>query len=179
MIRVVSAGPREVTADAILRSVSSDSQPDTPFSRQVEIALGPEVSERIQAMGDLPLGAAVITPGGGLGVNFTIHVVLQGREQAPAPDVLRLALRNGLRRADEWGIETLALPTLGTGAGKMDAQDSAAILLPIIREFLLKAESLREVSILAGSSYEAEVFSGLIDSMDCGFPSGVPELPTP
>jgi serine/threonine-protein kinase len=179
MIRVVSAGPREAKVDAILRSVSSDCEPDTPFSRQVEIALGPEVSGRIQAMGDLPLGAAVITPGGGLGVNFTIHVVLQSPEQAPAPDILRLALRNGLRRAEEWGIETLALPPLGTGAGKMDAQDSAAVMLPIIREFLLTAESLREVSILAGSPYETDVFSGLIDSMDRVFPPETPELPAP
>ncbi len=158
MIRVILSGPREAKAEAILRSVSSDGQPDTPFSREMELGLGAGVAERLQDMGELPVGAAVITPGGDLGTSFAIHVVIQGREDPVTPDRLRTAFRNGLRRAHEWGIETLAVPVLGSGAGKLDAQDSANVMVPLIEETLRAGRGLREVSILVGTPYEEEVF---------------------
>jgi O-acetyl-ADP-ribose deacetylase (regulator of RNase III) len=164
MIRVVLSGPRGTKAEAILRSVSSDGQPDTPFSREMELALGSEVAGRLQAMGELPVGAAVITPGGDLGISFAIHVVVQGREDPVTSDRLRAALQNGLRRAHEWGIETLAVPVLGSGAGKMDAQDSANVMVPLIEETLRAERGLREVSILVGTPYEEEVFLDAVDA---------------
>ena len=136
MIRVVLSKAGEVEAEAILRSVSSDLEADTPFSRELEILMGTGVSERLQAMGEFPVGAAVITPGGDLSFAFMIHVVLQSVEERVTPEGLRSALQNGLRRAEEWGLETLALPPLGTGAGNMDAGEAAAVMVPVISDHL-------------------------------------------
>jgi hypothetical protein len=66
MIRIVLAQPAEVESEGILRSVSSGLEADTPFSRELGIGAGPGVLERLRAMGDLPVGAAVITPAGEL-----------------------------------------------------------------------------------------------------------------
>ena len=56
------AEPAAVGCEGILRSVSSTLEPDTPFSRSLELAAGASASERLKSMGDLPVGAAVITP---------------------------------------------------------------------------------------------------------------------
>ncbi len=158
MIRVILSEGAEVESDAILRSVSSELEADTPFSRELEIRAGTGVSERLQAMGEFPVGAAVITPGGDLPFAFMIHVVLQSGEERVTPEGLRSALKNGLRRAEEWGLETLALPPLGTGAGNMDAGEAAAVMVPLISDHLRNSENPREVLVVVGTGYERDVF---------------------
>ena len=115
-------------------------------------------------MGELPVGAAVITPGGGLSAMFLIHVVLQSPEEPVTPGGVRAALRNGLRRGQEWGVESLAIPPLGTGAGNMDAEESAALMIPLIQDHLGTARKPLEVLIVVGTEYEQEVFVRALES---------------
>jgi O-acetyl-ADP-ribose deacetylase (regulator of RNase III) len=164
MIRVVLSGPAEVQAEAILRSVSSDLEADTAFSRELEIRAGTDLSARLQAMGELPVGAALITPGGELSAGFLIHVVLQSPEERITSQGLRTALQNGLRRAEEWGLETLAVPPLGTGAGKLDADEAASVMVPLISDHLRVSKNPREVIIVVGTSYERDVFDQAVGS---------------
>jgi O-acetyl-ADP-ribose deacetylase (regulator of RNase III) len=93
-----------------------------------------------------------------------IHVVLQSVEERVTPEGLRSALQNGLRRAEEWGLETLALPPLGTGAGKLDAGEAAAVMVPLILEHLQSSENPREVIIVVGTGYERDVFAQVVES---------------
>ena len=165
MIRVVLSGPADLESEVILRSVSSDLEADTAFSRELEIRAGPSVSERLKAMGELPVGAAMITPGGDLPVGFMIHVVIQSTEERVTRKGLRLALQNGLRRAEEWDLETLALPPLGTGAGNMDAEEAAAVMVPLIWDHLQNSENPREVLIVVGTGYERDVFAQAVESI--------------
>jgi len=153
-----------VEAEAVLRSVFSDLSADTPLGRRLETAAGPGFTERLQAMGELPVGGAVITPGGDLAVSFVIHAVIQSAEEPVRARSVEGALLNGLRRAAEWGIETLALPPLGTGAGNLDAEASAAAMVPVLREHLDASPYPREVIIAVASEYEEEVFLRAIGS---------------
>lgn len=163
MIRVVLSGPSGAGAEAVLRSVTSELAADTAFSREVEVAAGEEVARRLQAMGELPVGAAVITPGGDLEVPFLIHVVLRSREEPVGPETVRTALRNGLRRVQELGLESLALPPLGTGAGNLDPQEAASVMMPVLGDHLPTSASLRDVVILVATPYEREVFLRALD----------------
>ena len=70
MIRVALCGVVEAGTEGVLRSVSSELEPDTAESREVELGAGSAVVDRLRAMGSLPVGAAVITPGGDLPVSF-------------------------------------------------------------------------------------------------------------
>ena len=159
MIRIVRGHLGDSEADALIRSMSASLDPDTSVSRELEIRAGSEISTRLQAMGELPVGAAVITPGGELGVGFLIHVVLFSREEPVTREGVRLALRNGLRRAEEWDLKALALPPLGIGAGNMDPQESAEVMIPLIADFLRSAEAPQEVELVVGTDYEEEVFT--------------------
>ena len=158
MIRVALCVPVEAGTESILRSVSSELEPDTPESRDLEVGAGPVVAERLRAMGSLPVGAAVITPAGTLPAAFLIHVVLQSAEEPVRKEGVRLALRNGLRRAQEWGLESLALPPLGTGAGNLGAEEAAEAMVPLIGEHLQRFDHPREVVITVSNEYENDVF---------------------
>ncbi len=163
MIRVVVTDLAEMPCEGVLRSISSDLEADTAVGRALELGAGSAVSDRLRAMGTLPVGAAVITPGGGLAASFLIHVVVQSREEPVRPDALRMALVNGLRRAQEWGLESLALPPLGMGAGNLEAEDSAAVMVPVIQGHLRSHQHPREVVIVVAGGYENEVFTGAVD----------------
>jgi O-acetyl-ADP-ribose deacetylase (regulator of RNase III) len=163
MIRVVRGDLGATEAEGLVRSVSAGLDPDTAVSRELEVRAGQEVSDRLQAMGDLPVGAAVITPGGDLAAGFLIHVVLFSREEPVTRESVRAALQNGLRRAEEWDLKTLAVPPLGIGAGNMDPQEAAAVMVPLMADFLRKAEAPREIEVVVGSEYEEEVFSRAVD----------------
>jgi serine/threonine-protein kinase len=158
MIRVVVTDLAGMTTEGVLRSIASDLAADTPLSRTLELRAGARVAERLQAMGTLPVGAAVITPGGDLAAGFLIHVVLQSPEEPVRAGGVRSALVNGLRRAQEWGLESLALPPLGMGAGNLQAEDSAAVMVPVIQDHLQRHEYPNEVVIVVANDYEEDVF---------------------
>ncbi len=163
MIRVLFSDGKDVDAEAIIRSVYSNLQPDTPFSRDLELRAGPRVSERLQAMGDLPIGAAAITPGGDAGQSFLIHVVVQSVDEPVTAEGVRSALKNGLRRAEEWGMESLALPPLGTGAGNLEADEAAAVMIPLLFQHLRDSDAPSEIFILVGTPFEEDVFNRAIE----------------
>lgn len=158
MIRVTFSGVVEAGTECILRSVSSELEPDTPESRGIELGAGSGVVDRLRATGTLPVGAAVITPGGELPVSFIIHVVLQSPEEPVRMEGVRLALQNGLRRAQEWSLDSLAMPPLGTGAGKLEAEEAAEVMVPLIQEHIQRYDYPRDVVIAVGSEYENDVF---------------------
>lgn len=163
MIQVRRVGLTEVEAEGLIRSISAELDPITSVSRDLEKGAGQGVSDRLHAMGVLPVGAAVITPGGELGVPFLIHVVLQSSEEPVMKEVVRLALQNGLRRAREWGLDTLAVPVLGIGAGNLSVEESAEAMIPLIQEHLRMFESPRKVVVAVSNEYEEEVFNRAVD----------------
>ncbi len=148
----------ETPAAALLNPVDGDWQPATAAARRIELAAGAEVEAQRRALGELPAGSAVITSAGTLPAQFLIHVVVRSREEGVTRGGVRRALQNGLRRAVEWGIPDLAMPPLGTGAGNLDAEESAAIMLPVLREHMRAAAHPARVRIVVESEYELDAF---------------------
>jgi len=163
MIRVVLTEPVESGVECILRSVSSHLEPDTSESRDLELGAGSALADRLRAMESLPVGAAVITPGGDLPVAFLIHVVLQSAEEPIRKEGVRLALQNGLRRAQEWGLESLGIPPLGMGAGNLEAEEAAEVMIPLILDHLQRFDHPGEVVILVTNDYEEDVFTRAVE----------------
>jgi O-acetyl-ADP-ribose deacetylase (regulator of RNase III) len=159
MIQVQFTKLRDVETECLLRSVSSELDPITAVSKDLESGAGSDVSDRLEAMGKMPVGAAVITPGGDLRALFLIHVVLQSSEETILQDGVRMALQNGLRRAQEWGVDTMAMPVLGIGAGNLSVEESAEVMIPLIEEHIRCSEHPQLVTVVVSSEYEEEVFN--------------------
>jgi O-acetyl-ADP-ribose deacetylase (regulator of RNase III) len=155
-----------VTADVdcILRSVGSSLEPLTAIGREVGAAAGEGLLERIELMGDLPVGGAVITPAGNLSASFVVHVALQSHEEPVSVGGVRKALLNGLRHICRMDIETLALPPLGTGAGNLDAEAAADVMFDVLRGHMESEKYPREVTVMVATEYELQAFASQLEN---------------
>ena len=154
-----------VTADVdcILRSVGSNLAPLTAIGREVGAAAGEGLLARVDQIGDLPVGGAVITPAGNLSASFIVHVALQSHEEPVSAGSVRKGLLNGLRHTCRMDIETLALPPLGTGAGNLDAETSADVMFEVIRGHMETEEYPREVTVMVATEYELQAFTSQLE----------------
>ena len=71
---------------------------------------GESVEEQLSRSGSIPLGGAVMTPAGALPFDFLIHVVVMSEDEPQSTATVQKAVRNGLRRATDWALDSLALP---------------------------------------------------------------------
>ncbi|MFQ5890006.1 MAG: macro domain-containing protein [Gemmatimonadota bacterium] len=146
----------ELEVQALLRPVASDWSAVSPVVRVLEIAAGPAWTERCRAVGDLPLGSAVITEAGDLKAEFVIHVAVRSADEQVGPRTVELALRNGLRRAEEWGVRELALPLLGTGPGNLEPRVACAAMAGPLDDFAAAPAGDRRVLVCVASDFERE-----------------------
>lgn len=162
MIDVVMADITTVDADAIVHPVSAEWDPVTPVMRRLELAAGPEMQEQSAKVGELPVGSAVITGAGNLPVDFLIHIIVRSVTEPVSEWVVQRGLQNGLRRCVEWGIERVAIPPIGTGAGNLDAEEAAGLMIPILFDHMNDAEFPKEVLLVAESEYERDAFQQML-----------------
>ncbi len=158
MIEVVRGDLAAVSSPGLLRPVTAAWDAVTPAMRRVELALGPDIAEQCRKVGELPVGSAIVTGAGGLPAELMIHVIVRSATEPVSASGVARGLTNGLRRAAEWAIESLALPPLGTGAGNLDAETAADLMVPILQEWLQTEPFPRHVSIVVESDYDLDVF---------------------
>ena len=176
MIEVVQGDITNLRASAVLRPVSAEWDPVSAAGRRIEIAAGPQLLEQCEKLGDLPIGSAVLTTPGNLGVDFVIHGIVRSIDEQVSESTVYRALQNALRRCVEWGIESLLLPPLGTGAGNLDAEDAAGVMIPVLLEHMRDSDYPARVSIVVDSEYEEDAFRREISRYDLPI---LPAFPDP
>ena len=75
---------------------------------------------------------------------------------------IQRALRNGLRRAADWSLVSLAVPALGLGAGAMDPEATARTLVDLLFNHLDEGVPPLDLCVVVDSDYEEELFEQLI-----------------
>jgi O-acetyl-ADP-ribose deacetylase (regulator of RNase III) len=158
LIRVLAGELAQSERAAVLRPVSAEWEPVTPATRRLELAAGTELLEQCEKLGELPVGSAVITGAGQLRAQFMVHVIVRSLEERVSAAGVRRALQNGLRRLSEYGLESVAMPPLGTGAGYLDAEEAAAEMIPLLLEHLQSGAQPTCIDVVVDSSYEQEAF---------------------
>ena len=158
MIRILRAELADTEAAAILRPVSAEWDPVTPATRRLEIAAGMPMVEECRRLGELAVGSAVITPAGDLRAQFMVHVIVRSIDEPVTANIVKRGLQNGLRRLSEWGVESVAVSPLGTGAGNLDPEESAREMIPVLLEHLSTAREPTRIDVVVDSAYEQEVF---------------------
>jgi O-acetyl-ADP-ribose deacetylase (regulator of RNase III) len=162
MIRITTDPLAELEVAVLLRPIRSDLAPVTAASRDVNEAMGPRPAEMLGRLGTLPVGSAVLTPAGELRSDYIVHVVVMSEDEPQTAATVDKALRNGLARAADLGLESIALPPLGLGVGLTEPELPAAALLQILVEHLESDLPPDEVILAVTSDFEADLFSGLI-----------------
>ncbi len=163
MIRVVRGPLTDAEAEAVVRPIRSDLAPVTAAARDLAVAAGPIMEQRLARLESLPVGGAVMTPAGALAADFVIHAVVMSEDEPQTTATVQRALRNGLARAVDWGVKSLALPPLGLGVGLTEPEISARALVEILYNHLDEGREPLDFTLVVTSSFEEDLFARLVD----------------
>ena len=128
---------------------------------------GPQILEECRKIGGCPPGEARITTGGRLKARYVIHTVgpVYHGGQSGEPETLANAYRNSLALATQHGIQSVAFPSISTGAYGYPMDKAAAIALRTVMDYLQVHPEIELVRfVLFGqAAYDAykEVLEGL------------------
>ena len=119
----------------------------------------------------VPLGGAIVTAGGTLAARWVIHAVSLDHQRRTSAEAIEAAVRSAMTRAGELGVETLAIPALGTGVGGFPMAEAARIMVATVRAELGRLPALATVTFALRGTAAYEAFRVALDA-----PSSVPSL---
>jgi O-acetyl-ADP-ribose deacetylase len=147
---VVRGDITQQRVDAIVNAANQKLAGGGGVDGAIHRAAGKELVLASRALAPCPTGEARITPGFALPVRWVIHAVgpfwSGGKYDEDAK--LASAYRNSLELAAEYGVRTLAFPSISTGAYRFPLDRAARIAVGTIVDFLKSAELPEEVSIV-------------------------------
>jgi O-acetyl-ADP-ribose deacetylase (regulator of RNase III) len=144
--------------EAIIRPVNEDLGATTPLLRRLELAAGTQLYNQIRLQEPLPVGAAVVTSAGELSAELLVHAVVMSRTEPVTSDTVRRALTSALQRAESWQIREVAIPPFGLGAGNLDVDESARIMVPVIVAHVGRSRLPENITVIAETAEEERAF---------------------
>lgn len=123
-------------------------------------AAGPELLEECKTLGGCETGQAKITGGYSLPARHVIHTVGPVWHGGKQDEERKLAdcYRNSLHLALEKGLETVAFPSISTGAYRFPIDMATTIALRTVQEVLEKNPALKKVIFVCFSQGDLEVY---------------------
>jgi O-acetyl-ADP-ribose deacetylase (regulator of RNase III) len=161
-VRVQVGDLHDADTEVVARPVRSDGTAVTSAGRRLELAAGAAVTRHLEGLGELPVGSAVLTPGGKVAAAYILHLVLQSVEEPVSDAFVRRALAQGLERVADWGLRSLTLPPLGAGAGVLEAEAAARLVADTLREHLHGGGAPLELVVRVETDYERELFERVL-----------------
>ena len=124
-----------------------------------------EESDRyVREHGTVPTGSVAVTTAGKLKAKYIIHAVgpIYGDENGD--EKLASAIRSSLEKAEELGLESIALPAISTGIYGYPYDRCASIMFNEIMKFSKRASSLKKVIVCLYGDEAYDVFEKIFDS---------------
>lgn len=122
---------------------------------------GRQIMKECRRIGGCPTGSAVLTAGGRLKARYVIHAVgpvyKDGRHGEE--ELLRGAYATSLELAAEKGLESIAFPSISTGAYGYPIDKAARIALTTVIDFLKENKGIELVRFCLFSDRDLDVYS--------------------
>ncbi len=160
-----------VAADAIVNAANSALAGGGGVDGAIHRAGGPEIMRELDTVrariGRCPTGSAVATGAGKLPARYVLHAVgpiwRDGRHGEP--DLLASCYRTCLALAEERSLETVAFPSISTGAYGYPFEDAARIAVHEVRSHLeLPAGHVRRVIFVLFGHDACETYRRILDA---------------
>jgi len=150
VLELVQGDITEQDTEAIVNAANERLIPGGGVDGAIHRKGGPSIAEEARKIGHCPTGGAVVTGAGRLKARYVIHAVgpVYRDGRSGEPELLESAYRESLRRALELGLDSVAFPSLSTGAYGYPLEEAAPIALRTIAEFLKENEKPRLVRMV-------------------------------
>jgi O-acetyl-ADP-ribose deacetylase len=140
----------ELRVDAIVNAANNQGWLGSGVAGAIRRAAGDQVEQEAVAQAPWPVGEAVRTgPGrlGDRGVRAVLHAAAMAPGRPASAEAVGRATAAALRLAAAEGLESVALPALGTGVGGVAYGDAAAVMAAAIRDHCAGDTPLRTVVV--------------------------------
>lgn len=152
--------------DAVVNAANATLMGGGGVDGAIHNAGGPQILEECRELRrtrfpkGLPTGEAVITSGGKLAARYVIHTVgpIKGRASDLDAQLLAACYRNCLSLAVEHDLQTIAFPSISTGAYGYPREEAALVSSEAIASFLSTDKVLKEVRLVFYKRGDADVF---------------------
>ncbi len=140
ILELVEGDITQQDTEAIVNAANERLIPGGGVDGAIHRAGGPSIAEEARKYGHCPTGSAVITGAGRLKAKYVIHAVGPRYKDGKhgEPELLASAYRSALNLCLEKGIDSVAFPSLSTGAYGYPLADASRIALSTIISFLKK-----------------------------------------
>jgi O-acetyl-ADP-ribose deacetylase len=164
-ISLVQADITTLEVDAIVNAANASLAGGGGVDGAIHRAGGSQIMVECRAIGSCPTGGAVITSGGNLKARYVIHAVApRWRGQPRDAELLASAYATSLKLADERKVQTIAFPSLGTGAYGYPIRDAAVIALSTVTSHLQGETNIEAVTFALFSKSDLEVYRSVMEA---------------
>ncbi|MFU8794941.1 MAG: macro domain-containing protein [Dethiobacteria bacterium] len=131
---------------AVVNAANAQLRPGGGVAGAIHRAAGPGLEEESRTLAPIKPGEAVITGGHNLPNRYVIHCLgpVYGADR-PEEKFLSDCYRNALKLAEEHGIDSIAFPSISTGAFGYPMKAAAEVAFHTIKEVIT---SLRKVKLI-------------------------------
>jgi O-acetyl-ADP-ribose deacetylase (regulator of RNase III) len=138
VLELVQGDITQQDTDAIVNAANPTLLGGGGVDGAIHRAAGPELLEECKKLGGCATGDAKITKGYRLKAKYVIHAVgpVYKRDGERAPELLASAYRRSLELASQYGIRTIAFPSISTGAYGYPVDEAAPIALRTVMDYL-------------------------------------------
>lgn len=170
-IELVRGDITSETVDAIVNAANSSLMGGGGVDGAIHRAGGPSILEECKLIrerqGMLPPGEAAITKGGKLHARHVIHTVgpIWRGGTAGEAEVLSRCYRHSLALAATHGLESVAFPSISTGAYGYPVDQAAEVALKTVRDVVKRECPLRLVRFVLFGDADLETYRRVLESL--------------
>ncbi len=151
---------------AVVNAANAELLPGGGVAGAIHKAAGPELEKECNPLAPINPGQAVITKAYKLPNEYVIHTLgpIYGKNK-PGDKLLAGCYRNSLKLADENGIESIAFPSISTGAFGFPVSQASEIALITIQSMAENLNKVKLVRMVLWSRSDYETYAEILEKM--------------
>jgi len=167
VIELVEGDITKQAVDAIVNAANTSLLGGGGVDGAIHRAGGPAILEECKKIGGCPTGLAVITTGGNLPAKHVIHTVgpVWHNGSQKEPELLHNAYKNSLLQAESNSLESIAFPSISTGAYRFPIDKASRIALSTIIEHLKGKTNIKTVLFVLFGAAAFEAYKNTLQQL--------------
>jgi O-acetyl-ADP-ribose deacetylase (regulator of RNase III) len=135
-ILIIAGDLVEQEVDAIVNAANNDLVLGGGVAGAIRSRGGPSIQEECDAHGPVKVGEAALTGAGELPARHVIHAASMALGGRTTEESLRSSMDHAFRLAHDHGVQTIAVPAVGTGIAGFPMDECATVMARSLRQAL-------------------------------------------